>query len=246
MDYIIHIICVYPTLYANRSFMVSRMKIMDQVLNTIGNGIRDDEELMEQVKFKPRHTRAEADKWMREPVYWGYKKVIEKKIPLGNGKFHTWVMSDPSCRPVHLVKSEIKSHPEIIHTLESKKYPFEPYPNFQKEYSLVWRCPAFFTLGKDWTEEAILFYKYCRKWLKQNESKYHYAFPRENEKTTAGEIKEFKSYIKGKTRKQITKDYGLEYKGNVRDFLTRRWQKEKTRIDGFISETLEMLKSQDK
>jgi hypothetical protein len=215
------------------------MKVMDQLLNVNGNGIRNGEELLEHITFAKKHTKAEANKWIREKVYCGYLKVKEIKIPLKNGRFHTWKTAEGES--IHIAKSDLKRHPEVVYKLLSKKHPFNPYPNFQKEYSTVWECPVFLTLGKGWINEAINFYKYCQKWLKNNESKYHYAFPRPTEEETKRRLKEFKEYNKGKTRKQIAKDYELSYTGSCHDLLSRRWKKDRERIEEFIAETIEML-----
>jgi hypothetical protein len=96
-------------------------------------------------------------------------------------------------------------------------------------------------LGKDWIQEAFNFYKYCQEWLKNNEAEYHYAFPRPTEEETLRRIDEFKKFNKGKTRKQIAKDYGLSYTGSCRDLLSRRWNKDRERIEEFIAETIKML-----
>jgi hypothetical protein len=117
-DYIIHCICEFPTLYAAHNFRMSSMKVMDQLLNVNGNGIRDGEELLEHITFTKQHTKAEADKWIREKIYYGYLKVKEHKFSLENGKFRIWKM--PEGKPVHVAKCDLKKHPESFINFSQK------------------------------------------------------------------------------------------------------------------------------
>jgi hypothetical protein len=151
------------------------MKTMNQLLNVIGNGIRDNDDLREHLTFRSRYTRKEADLWIKNKIFYGYKEVEKTPVP---------GLPFPIGDPITLREDQRKDHSEIVYTELSPKYPFSPYPNFKKEYSTIWRCPAYLDLSNDWLEMAIEFYKYCRVWLKKNESKYSYAFPRPTKEET--------------------------------------------------------------
>lgn len=229
-QYIIQSLCKYPSLYTYRNFNVSSMKVMNQFLNVIGNGIRNDEELIEEVTIEPKDvtfTKEDALKCIQESIYWGYKEVTETEYLPGK------VYKSPKGISITLRESELKDHPEIIYTLKSNKNPFKPYPNFHEEFSTIWKCPVFFTLGKDWIEYAIKFYSTCRRWLKRYENKYHYAFPRQTEEETI-------KYMKKYTERQKLQGTDEE----IYKLLSDGWQKEKERIFNFIDKTLKILREE--
>jgi hypothetical protein len=116
-DYIIHSICTYPGLYAKDTLKESSMKVMDQLLNVIGNDIRDDEDLLEEVNFTTQHTKEEALKWIKRTIYYGYTEVKEYQNINGEN------VLGPDGEAVEISESDLKKHPEIIYKYVSKKFP---------------------------------------------------------------------------------------------------------------------------
>ena len=52
----------------------------------------------------------------------------------------------------------------------------------------------------------------------------------------------FREVTDEETQHNIISDaYGVEYTGDTKDFLIRRWEKEKQRINDFIDEIIDML-----
>jgi hypothetical protein len=228
--YIIDRICTYPTLHALNTFEESKMRVLDQLLNVLGNGIRDDDELLEELSFKTNHTLKDAQRWIKGKIVYGYTQTE------GEG-----VLTRHKGKSVEILECDLKKHLEIIYSFPSPKHPFQPYPNFQKKYSTVWKCPIFLTFGNAWISFAIEFYKYCLAWLQKNELEYHYAFPRPTQEETEERIKEFIISNEKKSKAQIAKDYSLTYTEDVHDLLSRRWQRDKINILKFMDETLQML-----
>lgn len=128
-------------------------------------------------------------------------------------------------------------------------YVFTPYPNFNKQYSLVWRMPLA-AIPTAWLEEAVWFYGECQKFFAgPDANNYSYAYPPAKQNSSNGlarwqEIVD-RRRAEGQDDAQLaasmTKDYEVEYRGDLEDFLIRRWAKEKAKIDAFITETLTLL-----
>lgn len=235
-QYINRALKLHPTLYVGKgtSYEEARMKVLDQLLNTNGNGIRDNEELEYELKNHGDIVENFDPRWFEYDVVYGYKNVKE---------FQQFVFPMFSDDDVTCFEYEKDCHPDVKHWLESTVYPFNPYPNFDKEYSTIYQCPDFLNLGDEWIQEAIDFYEHCYMWLMENENKYSYAFPKATEKETLRTIEDFKQCIsRYDSYDAVTEAYGTEYNGNVYDFIERRWIKEKARIFEFIEETIALLK----
>lgn len=240
-EYVSLCIDTYPTLYTGRALYESRMKVFDQLFNVIGNGIRDNKELKQELKFRGKVV-SDPYKWILNDIWYGYKEI--KEVNLGNGKTIKFPRGESSS---YFLEEEKKDHPEILYWVKSEKYPFAPYPNFQKRYSTVWQCSDFVKLGNKWITVAIQFYKYCKEWFNEENWKlYHEAYPKETlEKTSKVEQDYLNAFFRyGYTsNEEISKAYEFEYNGNIQDFLTGIWEVEKERIFSFIDETISMLEA---
>lgn len=233
-QYIKETISNYPSLYASfNSYEESKIKVLDQLFNVIGNGIRDDEELMEEMNFIPTDN-IDIDKLLNSDLYYGYYKTmkVHKNREIGEGDF------------IVIPDDERKNHPDIkLWDKISRDYGFNPYPNFKEDFSTVYKCPIFLTFGDVWISEAIEFYLYCKEWLVNNEGKYHGAYPSTG-KDNGYLLKNFRERLKTySNNEEISKAYKCEYNGDLEDFVRRRWLKERNRIFKFIDDTVIMLKS---
>jgi hypothetical protein len=124
-----------------------------------------------------------------------------------------------------------------------------PYPNFQENYSLLYEMDIK-DIPTDWLEAALWFYQESEQYfLHGDTSGYSYAYPSSRKDSEAGYEERFSSYRKeGMTEEEwhaaISKAYECSYDGDLPDFLTRRWAKEKDRILAFITKTIDMLKTE--
>lgn len=233
----------FPTLYQGKSYNESKMKVLDYLLNVIGNGIRDNDELREELS-KIDHSVEMCD--IRdivsgEKIYTGYAEVKD----YGEGGFsYTMPVLDSAICSVP--ESKKHNYPEVIYWSESYYHPHELYPNFQEKYSTIYICPSYFDIDDSFIEGAIEFYKYALQWLKDNESKYHYAFPKQSEEESQEIVKSFSKKLSSYDCKDsVSEAYGCEFTGDVYDFLVSRWQKEKNRIIDFINQSISKLEEKE-
>lgn len=226
-------ICQHPTLFAKNSFEESKFAVLDQLLNVIGNGIRDDEELDEQVFVEKVPDFSDYEKYIKEEIFYGYEKVrsIEgTDILIPEGDSITCVESDK-----HL-------YPNVKKWIHAKKVNEKaPYPNFDEKYSTVYRTD-FSRLGDNWIEAAIWFYEEAKSRLEKYESSYHYAYPCKTERETVNRKADQLKYFGDRTNEEISRDWGYPYDGDIEKFLVGKWQKEKSRIFEFIDSTIFYLK----
>lgn len=244
-EFIIRAVNSYPSLYAAPSYDEAKFKVLDHVFNTIGNGM-----YMESFMGGPVSDEeiAAAQKWFAcDRAAYGYMKTKT----LGEGA-HSWEM--PEGEPTVVVPvDEMKNHPEIVYWVEfdcdGKR---DPYPNFQKQYSMVWdvRDINFVMLGREWAQAAGWFYNRCRDYFMDDGQvqSYHSAFPKDNERETTNTIADYKRFMtvdKYPTNADISKAYDCEFIGDrnndddVAAFIARRWNAERQKILDFIYETIE-------
>lgn len=241
-DYILSRINAYPSLYGSDSYERSKIKVLDQLLNVIGNGIRDDEELADDLKvFKFDRERA-MKICSGEPTWYGYYQTREI-IPghfMGEGDSIT------------VLESEKENHPDIVYWMENKRESYRnmrmgipnvwnPYPNFDKKYSTLYTTNIK-EYGPEWRAEILWFYTKCLEYFNGDCSSYHAAFPCSTVYQTEQAIEGIKKFTaKYTTYQEITDAYGVEFKGDYGQFLVDRWVKEKARILEFINNAIAEL-----
>lgn len=242
-DYILSRIAAFPSLYCSDSYEASKIKVLDQLLNVIGNGIRDTEELDEEMKFR----KLDRDRALRicngEPVYYGYFDAEDfgDGFKMGRGESIT------------ALESEQSNHPTVVYWMEAsntskrnrflgEEYRWSPYPNFQKKYSTVWQTD-FKKLGSEWAKEVVWFYTKCQEYFAGDCSNYHGAFPSNIPTKDDKLIQDMLGYReKYKTDKEFSDMYlgsGVVYAGDMRAFLVDRWAATRANIDQFIVETIQ-------
>lgn len=126
-----------------------------------------------------------------------------------------------------------------------------PYPNFQKQYSLVWKTDIS-KLPNSWIEAAINFYTKSLDYFNSGGGGYSYAYEPESPKNKrlSQDLLDYVNKKRDKFRNDqdfydhITKEYGgvAIWNGDVEQFRAKRWEIEKNRIIEFCKETIEMLK----
>lgn len=122
------------------------------------------------------------------------------------------------------------------------------YPNFKKEYSLVWKIPVQH-LPTDWLEAAVWFYTACSVYFEQGAANYAYAYPskeRNFDKNMTEALN--KQRVEGMTDAEfyaaVEDKWGVPFDGNIVVFSTQRWKRERERIGEFIDETLRHLNTE--
>lgn len=251
-EFIARSVCRSPSLFAGPTYDEVKFRILDQLLNTIGNGIENSEEFMEEPVTESEF--ADAQKWFAcsraAYGYMAFRLIGEYQMPEGQSSVVERV-------------DMLDLHPEIQCWIEfDTNTRRNPYPNFQKQYSLVWgkmyQSFEFEALGKEWVEAAIWFYAKCLDYIMDDDAvkSYHSAFPKptqhENEKTISEYKRIIGDYSRYPTNDDITHAYECEFIGDrtssddVAAFITRRWQATRDEIVSFIHETLghlELLKN---
>lgn len=140
-------------------------------------------------------------------------------------------------------------HGELVAPLaesDAEQRPFNPYPNFKKSYSLVWSEGCIGELPTDWIEGAIWFYNECRTYF-QNGAVGHWGSYNGTVSPVWGKaIARYKTpdITDEEFFAAVTKAYNVEFNGDLPDFLSRRWEIQKTTCMSFIEETLEFLQKE--
>lgn len=122
-----------------------------------------------------------------------------------------------------------------------------PYPNFKKEYSTIYSVPLK-DMPTDWLEGVLWYYEECKTYFENGAEGYSYAYPSKQNRDD-DLAKHIEKYRKdGQSEEEyfaaVSKAYECEFRGDIPDFQTRRWEKEKARILDFISDTMKYIKEE--
>lgn len=237
----------YPTLYASNGYGLAKLRVYDHIFNVIGNGIRNTQEYCEYMRDRRKNVQSPLAKYLSgERLHYAYMEMEE----FGEGECKFFMPKSESLLDGAFTEAEKADHHGV------KKWVgfdvidrFVPYPNFKKEFSIIWRIDTGL-LTEEWIDEIIWFYRKCEEFFDgPDASEYSYAVTKDPIKLEQ-QIKEqelfFKSYKKETMSEAeywavITEAWKCEYRGDTLDFLQRRWQIEHTRIREFITETINML-----
>ena len=231
----------YPMLYASTSRELSTMLVLGQIFNTIGGGfdnVRDLKNLQEAVAQMRKHGIQEAPSYYFDdtPLFEGF---LEKSTGRHRTNYHTVYGAYPEERK-HI--GELMGVSEWRPLRKNKTYSY--YPNFKKEYSFIWKIEPS-VLPTDWLQWVTTFYEQAKSYFESEQSRdYHYAWPSDPQKQARvlkdfqGAFERYADYSEEERNALVTKDYGTEYKGDLPDFLERKWMAERGRILDFIEETL--------
>lgn len=250
----------YPSLYATSSLQDSKYIYQDHIFNTIGNGYRNLKEFIEEhaINKENEHLLASfPEKYISdEPLYYAYtktKKFADFEIGDSDSILPGVYTEKEINEMVGVAKCFVQTNAPII---EDDEFPYDerliPYPNFSKEYSLVWKMDLS-QLDDSWKIAALEFYERAKDFFTGDFSHlYHNAAHKSDwrmEETIESYETNFKRYKKdGMSDKDwyvvISKEYGHLYDGDTKKFIETKWIKEKERIIEFIEETLGKLEQQ--
>lgn len=222
-DYVLACVDEYPSLYSASTFERAKLRVYDQLFNVIGNGLSTSD-----LKYR-KFNRDRALRFCNgEQAYYGYFK--SKKIgdfEMGEGESIT------------VGEWERDNHPEVVFWMDCGYCSWRPYPNFNKQYSIIWESDFKEIAGPKWVAEAVWYYKKCREWLENNEHEYHGAYPTGDDYKDARYLEDMKKQRERyESDEDFSKAYNIEYTGDMVDFMKRRWQANKEKIFQYIDETI--------
>lgn len=238
-QYVLLQVITYPSLYASPSYEESARLVFNQLFNVIGNGVRDQYELLSTITQQiPDDLEEQAAKYLTgEPCYYGYFKVRD----LGGYEM-------PEGDSIVCIESEKSNHPDVVYWVNCRYLKFTPYPNFNEDYSIVYRSD-FLSLPIEWRNAAKWFYEQCRDFFNSDRVvKYHGYFgdgSTNKDKNTISDYREAidRNFESGKYKNfdDVSEAYGIEFTGDYTTFIRQRWDKELARITQFIDKTIAML-----
>jgi hypothetical protein len=226
-QYVHNQVMMYPSLFAAPSYENAAFKVFDHLFNTLGNGINELKE------FEVEAQECDKRYFTGEPIYYGYVEAEE----IG-GKLYPTLGQ----HAITVLESDLRLHPEIkVWTDIRMTRRNAPYPNFKKEYSMVY-SPCFRSVDYKWLDAAVWFYNECLTFFSGDCSSYPYAFPKSTKHDTDLAILNQLEAFGKRSHEEISRDWEFPYNGDIEKFMKGKWQWELERIRGFIIETIGMLK----
>lgn len=258
-EYVYLMISKYPTLYAKSDFELSKFKVLDNLFNSLNSSTNDIEDFVDTISKKREVDIEKSKRYLNETSFVGYSKVNE--IDLGSR-----VLKTPDFSSIvieNIFEEDKKNYPEVIHWIGSNpkldkidimeerkglniEAKFRPYPNFSDKFSILWnnKDEMLNILSEDWIKEIVWFYKSSLEAINQGCFKDYQEFPTGSQKEDQIRIEEMKQFVRNKTFEQITKDYEIEYNGDMEDFLTKKWLKNKDHYINFINKIIDVFESE--
>ena len=229
----------YPSLWTASTLELAKLKFYDQVFNTIGNGLHMPNE------FESEFTITDENKHLIDT----FPEKYITSAPLYS--VGTKNALNQMCYISGLyTESEAKEFLRTGHFYyQSNRFSdyFVPYPNFDVEYSLVHNIDLS-EYDPSWTIAAIYYYTKMKEWFNSDSV---------SDYSAASHLKDMQSSINNYERMfkryegdaqtleernvKISNAYGIEYTGNIEQFIHTRWNNELNRIITFIDETLVKL-----
>ncbi len=257
-QYVLWMVAKYPTILIGRDMDETRLNVADQLLNTNGNGIRDDDEFV-----------AELEMCKREAT----QAVTERgRDYIANGVFQCLVIPE-RFRGVDLAKlphADMIDYISLVGTLDSEKLTSDevaqfvasnpglipmqverrrrrPYPCFNQRFSpLSGFISTYITLDDDWIQFAVEFYENCLERFIADEEDYAYRWPHLNSADNDRERAEWaERLIKFDSHEEASAAFGAKYNGDIDAFLIRRWQAFREKSIAFIRRTLNVLRTRN-
>ena len=146
-------------------------------------------------------------------------------------------------------KENVRLIPEKYHFPDENITLKTPYPNFEKQYSVLWEIDVTL-LPKSWVMAAISYYTDCALFFKEGAKGYHNAYPYKDAKTfeqVTTSIMNQKDKFKTEEEwfKYIEQQYsrrtGVSFTGDIDAFCKARWEQERQNSIAFCEETIHML-----
>lgn len=227
----------YPMLYTARTVTLAKLKFSDQIFNVIGNGISSVSD------FESNFTITDAN-----------KNIIDSYPS-------SYITNQPLYTVYRITDTGLSQYLENLYTEQQLEQfsndpayvwyranrlmdNFDPYPNFDSKYSLVYNVDLQ-QYDSSWTIAAIYFYTKMKEWFNSDSVwKYPAAGHLKDMQTCIVEYERMFKRYEGDAQTleernvKISNAYGIEYTGNIEQFIHTRWNNELNRIITFIDETL--------
>lgn len=230
----------YPMLYTASNVTLAKLKFSDQIFNVIGNGISSVSD------FESNFTITDANKNIID----SYPSSYITDQPL----YTVYRITDTGLRQylenlyTEQQLEQFSNDPAYVWYRANRLMDnFDPYPNFDSKYSLVYNVDLQ-QYDSSWTIAAIYYYTKMKEWFNSDSvCEYQAAGHLKNMQACVTSFERmFKRYAdSAKTTEEynelISKAYGIEYSGNIEQFIVTRWNHKLNRIITFIDETLVKL-----
>lgn len=237
----------------------ARFAIMDQLLNTIGNGIYNVEDLIKELSIPENKLKSieEIEAYYGSVKYTGFKKIIiyhedgtDERVSIMPENLDGLVFTGDYETIVHFVYEKDKgSHEDVIYWKKSafRKLKWEPFPSFRKKNNPIYQGDLNILGDKKniWIDEFIFFYNGIIEYLKSASSIEHRnSYPSNNPKEDESVINFYRSQFKKyDSHSEISIEYGIEFNGNIEEFAKNRWEKRKAKWILFSEEIIKYLES---
>lgn len=228
-DYVLARVGSYPSLYASPTFEQAKLRVYDQLFNVVGNGVRDSDERINELIRYP-FDRERSLKFVNGArVMYGYFQTRD----YGSG------VVLPEGDSITVGDFEMDQYPDVIYWSDAGYCRWNPYPNFNNQYSIVCYPNFRHIVGEEWAAEVVWYYQKCKEWIATDGEKYHGAYPSDNPHKDANYLKTMhEQRAKYDSDEAFSKAYGLEFTGDMEDFMIRRSKKEQERCLAFIDEVI--------
>lgn len=241
-----------------KDYETAQVAVLDSIFNVIGNGFDSDKDLINLISSSENYDFGDFENNYKKDKYIGHFSIIfrmnngfERELYyLPNEDDYVSFRKSEINPPVEdIFEEEIELYPEAILWVNSNpRKKFQPYPNFQKEYSLIYKInfDLFSDKKEAWKDTLIFFYENCIKHYESEDCKSSmYAYPSANKYQDRATFDTFEQNLKKyKSNEEITKAYGLEYTGDLDDFIKRKWIKTKNEWISFSKEAIKYIKKQ--
>lgn len=223
----------YPLLFSKTTYLGCFLVVFDHFFNVIGNSFYNEDEFFE-VLQQPTTNLIDARRYLRDTGEGLYIRKYDMDDPRRFAEAEYFLESDI----IHNIDEYVLISEDDNHTDT-----FSPYPNFKKEYSVVWTPWFEKAVKKDnrWAEYAIKYYELMLDFFNSDrQCLYSNAYPKEILFKTQIHFDDFNKKLKSyRSYKEIENNYGIPFNGWVNDFCLEYWKKEKSRILEFIDNTIQ-------
>lgn len=246
----------YPSLYAGLTLEKSKLRILDHLLTTLGNGIYFTDVINQSYK---------------NPTNMDILSKDNSHLFDGTEFFYLYKSANSREKIIHphtrkeVMALTLKEIQELgwdnddyyrISTVSDSEKVWTPYPGFYKEYSFVWEYKDHLhKLPVSILEGFLWYYDYVLNFFKSDDRYfYSYSCPNPND-TQAWEkyMKEWQETYDGKTKEILveedkmpifSKSYGVKYDGNdLTVFLEKLQENLMNQNIQFIEETVQIIQN---
>lgn len=237
-EYIRKSVLQYPSLYAGGGWRNVKLKVLDHVFNTIGNGVELEHFAMDPVEDVRIDKLIDAS----ELAYaYPFMRTCGGIIR-GDGDFEV----------IMLDEIQEYKYKGFVYFMEFNVIPkYSPYPNFRPQYTSIYPGNNLAELLTDesWRVAARMFYSACEQFFQDDERvrEYNHAFPSNNPYAdrqqalwhlgkfmTLGSVDAVNDYYKG----DVKFEGSVDSQEDIYNFFCRRWEAERVKNIQFCSHML--------